>query len=610
MIHYAIEPIKPAAHLFQVDCRIENPDGECQLLSLPTWIPGSYLIRDFSRHVVSIHAWDRNGDISLEKIDKQTWQCKGCSGELKVVMEVYAWDLSVRSAHLDTSHGYFNGTSVFLRVHGRESEPCQLDILPPPGNIGKNWRVATSMHRDGAGHWGFGRYRAADYEELIDHPVEMGEFQLCSFEAGGTEHHVVLTGRQDCDKGRLSRDLKRICEHHIEFFGELPEMDQYLFLTMVVGEGYGGLEHRASCSLLCSRDDLPVAGEEKVSDSYRNFLGLCSHEYFHTWNVKRIRPAVFMESDLSSESYTRQLWAFEGITSYYDDLALCRSRLISPEEYLQVLGQSMTRVWRGNGRFRQSVYESSFDAWVKFYKQDENALNAIVSYYTKGALVALALDLTIRQETAGRHSLDDVMRILWQEYGAKNIGVPEFGVEEVASRVAGISLQGFFEHALAGTADLPVNALFKEFGVQFTLRPAMSQKDTGGKPAAVNDTVPQSSLGIRSEIAEGGEKLKVVLDHGAAQEAGLAAGDLVVAVDGIRVGRGGLDKMICHIKPGTTVRIHAFRHDELRVFDVVLKKPLTDTVVLTLLDEVDNFALLRRGAWLGRPDGAARDKTG
>ena len=426
----------------------------------------------------------------------------------------------------------------------------------------------------------------------------MGNFTLLSFEACGVSHEVAISGRHRADTHRLSVDLKRICEHHIRFFGEPAPVDRYLFLIMTVGEGYGGLEHRASCSLLCSRDSLPRAGEKDISDDYRGFLALCSHEYFHTWNIKRIRPAVFTPYDLRHEVHTRLLWAFEGITSYYDELALVRSGLISPASYLELLGQTATRVWRSRGRFKQSVAESSFDAWTKFYKQDENAPNAIVSYYTKGALVSLALDLTIRRATSGMRSLDDVMRALWERYGKTSKGVPEQAVEQIAEEATGLSLGAFFDQALRGTEDLPLPELLAEVGVAFGLRAAESQEDKGGKPASVAADKPAAVLGVRSVPEAGGCKLTHVFEDSAAQAAGLSAGDVLVAVNGIRVSGDKIGKMVGSHGVGETVSLHVFRRDELMEFQVELKAAPLDTCVLELLDAVDESTLACREAWL------------
>ncbi len=298
---------------------------------------------------------------------------------------------------------------------------------------------------------GFGTYRAADYDELIDHPVEMGELHARHLHGRAASRTMSPSpARHNADLERLCRDLKTLCESQIRLFGEPAPMDRYVFLVTALGEGYGGLEHRASTALLCSRDDLPQPGVEEVTESYRTFLGLCSHEYFHTWNVKRIKPAAFVPYDLERENYTTLLWAFEGITSYYDDLAAgaLRPDLRSATTW-RSLGRSITNLLRSPGRMKQTVAEASCDAWIKYYRQDENSPNALVSYYLKGSLIALCLDLLIRSRTRGRKSLDDLMRALWQRYGQTGVGVPEDGIEKLAEEIAGARLRDFLRQSAA-----------------------------------------------------------------------------------------------------------------------------------------------------------------
>ena len=600
-IRFRIQPLSPEAHLYEISCVIPDPDPAGQGFSLPAWIPGSYMIREFAKNVVQLWAETETGAVAVGKIDKNTWRCAPCRGPLTLRYHVYAWDMSVRGAHLDITHGYFNGTCVFVRVDGKADRRHCVDIRPPAGEAYRGWRLATTLARDGAHPYGFGAYQAANYEELIDHPVEMGTFTLTTFYACGYPHDIVITGRHRADLNRLCQDLAQICEYHIRFFGEPPPMERYLLLVTAVGNGYGGLEHRASCSLLCSRDDLPRANQGEMTEKYRTFLGLCSHEYFHTWNVKRITPAVFVAPDLAVENYTTQLWAFEGITSYYQNLALLRCGLITPETYLELLAQMATRVWRTGGRFKQSLAESSFDAWIKLYKQDDNAPNAIISYYTKGALVALALDLLIRRDTRNARSLDDVMRALWRRYGEYGEGVPEGGVEAIAAEVSGLDLREFFDQAIRGTGELPLTELLAQFGVQMELRPAESAADAGGRRAKtpVEQLLRRGVLGVRL-VEEGGEaRLQYVYDGGAAQQAGLAAGDVVIAVDGVRVTRTNLEQLLSAYAPGEKVSVHAFRRDELMQFAVVLQVPPADTCVLSLMDPVDGAVRAQRAAWLG-----------
>ncbi|MGB5579967.1 MAG: M61 family peptidase, partial [Woeseia sp.] len=430
---YVITPANPGAHLFEVRLTIAEPDPAGQIIALPAWIPGSYMIRDYAKNVVSIRAEAGGEATQLTNLDKSRWQAAPVSGPLLITLEIFAYDISVRGAHLDTTHAFFNGPCVFPSVAGQEHVACELEICPPPAPFGKDWRVATAMRSDGAEQYGFGAYRADNYDEFIDHPVEIGELMIGEFEACGIPHAIAIRGKPRVDMARLCHDLTRVCEQELNFLGKPADLDRYLFLLQVTNDGYGGLEHGWSSSLVCARSELPARGDDSISEGYRRFLGLCSHEYFHLWNIKRLRPKVFIPFDLQNETYTGLLWVFEGITSYYDDLALVRSGLITPESYLELLGQNITRVMRTHGRFRQSVEESSFYAWTKFYKQDANATNAIISYYAKGAMIALALDLTLRHGTEDRVTLDHVMRECWQRFYVNGEGMPERGLEGVAA---------------------------------------------------------------------------------------------------------------------------------------------------------------------------------
>ncbi|MFO1362072.1 MAG: M61 family metallopeptidase [Burkholderiales bacterium] len=599
-VRYRIQPRRPQAHRFEVACTVADPDPAGQRFALPAWIPGSYMIREFARHVVSVHAESRGAAVPLAKLDKHTWRAAPCRGPLTVSAEIYAWDLSVRGAHLDASHGFFNGTSVFLRVIGKEDRPCEVEILAPPGRRYARWRVATSLARAGARAYGFGTYAAQDYDELIDHPVEMGTFAHVAFSVQGVPHEVALTGRQRCDLARLARDLKRVCEQHVRLFGGPPPMERYVFLVTALGEGYGGLEHRASTALVCSRDDLPQPGVTAATDSYRTFLGLASHEYFHTWNVKRIKPQAFTPYALDRENYTATLWAFEGITSYYDDLALVRCGLLTPEQYLEVLGRAITQLLRTPGRRRQTLAESSWDAWIKYYRQDENAPNALVSYYGKGSLVALCADLLVRSRTGGRRSLDDVMRALWRRYGRRGAGVPEDGVERLAEEVTGVRLRSFFDRALRSTADLPLESLLAAVGVDVEVRAAESAGDRGGRPATTGAAARarRVTLGARTADVGGDLKLTHVFDDGPAQAAGLAAGDVLVALDGLRATPGTIEPLLGRLRPGDTVRVHAFRRDELLELAVRLAPPALDTCCLRFQKRPAAGALRLRRGWL------------
>ncbi|MCP5266477.1 MAG: M61 family metallopeptidase [Burkholderiaceae bacterium] len=611
-VAYTIDAIDPHAHLFEVTLRVPKPAPDGQRFSLPAWIPGSYMIRDFARHIVSIEASSGRRPVGLTKLDKHTWLTSPCKGALELRYRVYAWDLSVRGAHLDATHGFFNGTSVFLCAEGLEHQSCLVEIRRPKGSRFSRWRVATTLTPDGAALWQFGTYRAADYDELIDHPVEIGAFESIGFDAGRARHEIVVTGRHDGDLERFASDLKRICEAQIAMFDPRTRrapVERYLFLLTVVDDGYGGLEHRSSTALICPRRNLPVRvpqgkASTKAStvrrpspdDAYQELLGLASHEYFHTWHVKRIRPKAFCDADLAREVHTRLLWVFEGFTSYYDDLMLVRSAVIDRERYLKTLGKTISGVMRGPGRLMQSVAESSFDAWTKFYRQDENAPNAIVSYYAKGALVALALDLEIRRRTDGKRSLDDVMRHMWAAYrAAPHDGIAEGDVPAIVHAATGVDLSDRIRAWADGTDDLPLSRLLHDIGIEM-------QADADG-------ALPW--LGIRQAEAAGGVRITHCLNGSAAQVAGLSAGDLVIAIDGLRtdsVKR--LEGLLSRRRAEETVLVHAFRRDELHEFSVVLEPAPKNTVTLSMHAKAGPGPARLRGQWLKMvPSRSGRGRT-
>jgi len=559
--NYRIAIADAHAHLFAVSTCIDAPDASGQIVTLPSWTPGSYLMREFARHIVEIRAATpgkrRPRSVDLVKLDKCTWQAAACAGPLVIDYLVYAFDLSVRAAHLDASHAFFNGSSVFLAVAGQEQCSHRIDIVKPAGDAFSGWRVATTMTAESVSPQGFGTYVARDYSELIDHPVEIGSFQTIRFMACGTAHDFVISGAvPNLDAKRLAADTKRICETQIRLFEpsrQVAPFARYMFLTTAIGEGYGGLEHRSSTALICSRDDLPRTHHPGREDSYRAFLGLVSHEYFHSWNVKRIKPAAFVPYRLDRENYTRLLWIFEGFTSYYDDLTLVRAGLLSENQYLALLGKTINEVSRTPGARRQSVAESSFDAWIKYYRQDENSPNAIISYYRKGSLIALALDLRIRFLTHSKKSLDDVMRHLWQKLGAKfdegqDVGLGEGEFAQAVLAATGVDVTDDVARWAYGVGPLPLAELFAPFGIKMSFEHAAQHPGLGAKCAA-------DPLGCRIVTAYDGE---------AAQRAGLSANDVVIAIDGLRITHATLARVLKRYSAGQRVEVHAFRRDELK----------------------------------------------
>lgn len=574
VLTYSVTPHDPAGHRLKITLLLENPCPDGQEFFMPAWIPGSYLIRDFARQVETIQAKCNGKPVGITKTGNHTWLCEPCNGPLTLEYVVYAWDLSVRSAHVDETHAFFNGTSVFLAVVGQENQPCHV-LLQAPAGIA-DWKVYTSLpeaagHPQAAARHGFGMYRAPDYDALIDHPVEMGTPQVATFEACGATHEMVFTGVvPNLDIERIVEDTRRICEAQIAFFEPdtqaapfLDSSDRYVFMTMVTGDGYGGLEHRASTALMCSRSDLPSKGRADTGDGYGNFLGLVSHEYFHTWNVKRIKPAVFAPYDLSRENHTALLWVFEGFTSYYDDLFLLRAGVIDESSYLRRLSRTITMVQRGNGRLKQSVAESSFDAWTRYYKQDENSPNALVSYYTKGSLVAAGLDLAIRRDSKQARSLDDVMRLMWQRYGrdfyrGQGTGIDEAAMPALIQEATGFDAEDFLTRYAYGREDVPLAELFANQGISLSWK--APKTDTG--------------LEARLRYVNSQCQIATVYEGGAAHTAGLSAGDVIIAVEGLRVqDEKSLQTLLDRQQPGDTIAVHVFRRDELRRFDLKLARP-------------------------------------
>jgi predicted metalloprotease with PDZ domain len=518
-VHYRVQAKDPHSHLFKVTLTIAQPAAR-QRVRLPVWIPGSYLVREFAQHLQHLRALQGGEPVPLKQLDKHTWEAQATPrSPLTFTCEIYAFDASVRTAFLDCTRGFFNATSLCLRVLGQDGAPHVLEVSAD--NLPEGWQLATGLKPQQVDGAGFGTYLAGDYDELADCPVELGTFWRGEFTARGVPHRFVVSGAGGWfDGARLLADTQRICEAQIDFWhgtqGKAP-FENYLFMLHASGDSYGGLEHRNSTALISTRADLPrtlPAGEKpaalKATDGYTTLLGLISHEYFHTWNVKRLRPAEFKRYDYDRENHTELLWFFEGFTSYYDDLFLRRANLIDDATYLNLVTKTVNQVAQTPGQRVQSVAQASFDAWLKYYRIQENTPNATVSYYTKGALVALCLDLTLRAE--GRGTLDDVMRELWQRCAGGP--VRELDVARALKRVGGRSFDAELQHWVHGLADLPVLKLLEQAGTQVK-----------------HDKAPLAQqLGLRvSETA--GLLLKNALRGGAAEAAGMAAGDEWLGVE-------------------------------------------------------------------------------
>ncbi|MEW6997293.1 M61 family metallopeptidase [Colwelliaceae bacterium BS250] len=559
VINYCISATNPNAHIFTVTIAIPEHDESQLTLSLPAWLPGSYMIRDFAKNIITCSAHDSsNNELTLTKTNKQTWQLLSNGQACCIEYQVYAFDLSVRTAYLDNQRGFFNGSSTFLEVKELSHLPCTLQINKP--ETLKNWRVATGLPRaKNTDIYQFGDYHADNYQHLIDCPVELGDFDVIEFKVANVPHYLVFAGRHFGDRERLKNDIAKLCQHHIDIFGEAP-FTEYWFITNLLGDGFGGLEHKNSTVLVASRFDLPNPNKpQELSDNYKTFLSLCSHEYFHAWNICRIKPEEFVPYDLSKEVHTTQLWAYEGITSYYDDFSLFRAGIIDFNDYLQLLAKTMTRVYRGQGELKQSVNQSSFDTWSKFYQQGADAVNNIVSYYTKGSLIALWLDLTIREKSAGKASLDNLMRKLWQNFGKTGIGTKESDFIAIVNQLCNSDISATFKQLLDSPQRVELNTLLENVGIDFT--PCGYKTLNSLKSANNSDYKPY--IGAFYQANTQGLTVTVIEENSPAEQAGLCVNDIMIALDNIKITDKTIIKLLQHMPENSMLDCHYFRDDAL-----------------------------------------------
>ena len=586
-VRYQLELADLAGHYIDVTLEFEPQDQEPVVLALPAWIPGSYMIRDFARNLLDIRAEDADGLLALTQLDKQRWSLKPGVLPVTVRYRVYAFDLSVRANYLNSEIAVINPAATCLQLQGMELQPQHVSILR--GQAPTHWLLATGLPRaSNTAALTFGDYLANSYAQLIDSPLLAGVLDIASFDVDGVPHHLVLCGAMATDIQRIAVDLLPLCQAQRQVFGALPaDLTEYWFLTWVVDNGYGGLEHRNSTLLLCNRFDLPNPRQpQEYTEEYQNFLALCSHEYFHTWWVKRARPTPYLDYQLAGEQYSTQLWLYEGFTSYYDDLSLLRTGKLSLEQYLTGLAKTISRLERAPANTRQSLADSSFNAWTRFYRQDENAANAIVSYYAKGSLLAFCLDAELH---ALGLTLDGLMQQCWQQYGA-----PECGSDDqtffhlLASYSQSEALATTVQTWVDTAATLPLARAAGIFGIDLTWRQPEHPLDLSGDKSL---SLPAIEPGFMYESSNEGLKLTAIRNGTAAHQAGFSSGDLLIAVQGLKASENTLKQLLNRANVGDVLQCHLFRQQRLLQLDLTLV-PAAATVALLK-------PLSQRTAWPG-----------
>jgi predicted metalloprotease with PDZ domain len=558
--------------LFEVTLNIKGWQAETLDLKMPVWTPGSYLVREYARHLQDFTA-TAAAPLPWRKISKNQWQVDTAgASDLTVCYRVFANDLSVRTNHLDATHGYFNGAALFFYVPGLEKTKIRVTIVPHH----PNWRVATPLPEvTSQSH----TFEAIDFDTLVDSPFEIGIHQLYEFEVLGKLHQYAIWGHGNADLEQIIADTRKVIETEANLFGGLP-YDRYLFILHLSAQGFGGLEHKNSCSL-----NYPRLGF-RAADRYQRFMQLVAHEFFHLWNVKRIRPQALEVFDYDQENYTPSLWFSEGTTSYYDLLIPLRAGIYDGTAFLKSLSKEITCFLKILGRKVQPLSESSFDAWIKLYRRDANSDNSQISYYLKGEMVSLLLDLLIRARHDNQRSLDNVMQQMWERFGKAEIGFTPEQLQAVIEAVADTDLSDFFHCVLNTTAELPFDQYLKPFGLQL-------------KPEETTQAPPYLGLTAKTEL--GRDLIKFVESGSPAHLAGVDPDDELLAIDGLRVKADQLNDRLKDYQPGDTMQVTVFHQDELLTHSIVLTEPQPTAYQLVTLDCLSEKQKLRLEGWLETP---------
>ncbi len=603
VVRYTVRLDQPQTQMLDVSIELRDVHEETVDLSLPIWRPGRYIVLDHASTVREVQAFDGTGRaLNLSKIDKSTWRVQtGGTDVLRVDYRIYANSLGDRTRHVDDTHAFLSGSSVFLYNADRRQNPVEVHIEAPEA-----WRIASGLD-----------FKADDsrtlvarnYDVLVDSPIEIGLHDVIRFQAGGKPHELVIWGEAKYDEDQLIQDFTKIVEAQREIFGELP-YQRYVFLLHVGKGAGGGTEHLNSTIMQTSRRSLEDA------KSYSRFLGLVSHEFFHTWNVKQLRPAGIHPYDYQSENYTKLLWVCEGATSYYDDLTLVRTGLIKPKKYLQIISEAINRYRDRPGRLVQSLEDSSFDVWIKFGPSPDD-VNSEVSFYSKGALVSLLLDLETRRVTHGVATFDAVMRRMYERFPLTGPGYTPQDLINTVNEISEVDLTAFFERYVRGTEELDFESALETVGLELYFKAAKEDEENdddeenGQDPnndAAVEDE-PQDSESDEADVERikaylglvmGGNTVRSVRSDSPAYEAGVQPRDELLAIDGRRVGAGDLDERLKQYEPGDEIRLTLFRRDDLRDLSITLASKPDGKWTLRRVKEPTDPQVAAYESWLGQ----------
>jgi predicted metalloprotease with PDZ domain len=570
-IFYQVAMPQPVSHLFEVTLQISNWQAPILDLKMPVWTPGSYLVREYAKNLQDFVAEDSSSKQSLPscKVSKNHWQVKNDSfSEITVRYRIFANELTVRTNHLDATHGYFNGAALFLFIPGWEKQPIIVKIIPPRAD----WQVTTTLPPVTGEE---NTFEVKDFDTLVDSPFEIGKHKIYDFEVLGKPHQLVIWGEGNAKPEQIIEDTKRIVRAEAELFGGLP-YERYLFLLHLSGSGYGGLEHKDSCSL-----NYPRFGF-RAKDQYNRFMQLLAHEFFHLWNVKRIRPKALEKFDYERENYTTSLWFCEGTTSYYDILIPLRAGIYNHKTFLENLSKDITRYLNIPGRKVQPLGESSFDAWIKLYRRDANSDNNQISYYLKGELVSLLLDLLIRVRHNNRRSLDDVMREMWERFGQEEIGFTTEQLQEAIESVAESDLSDFFYRYIETTEELPFDEYLEPFGLQLR---------------SVTEDEPVPYLGINVQSENGKEIIKFVEADSPAAQAGIDANDELLAINDIRVTSQQFNERLKDYQVGDNIHVTVFHQDELKTLYVTLAQSRPSRYEIVQIESASDVQQQNLSGW-------------